>query len=240
MTQSTLHAAMESVRMPENAPLAALALLGTAGVVVAALVAAAVCVAAGRRTLAAWIAGSAAAIVLGYGVAVVGLALGSRERVLPAGARKYFCELDCHTAVSVERVETAKVLGPPGGTLRPAGKFLLARVRTWFDPSTIAPWRGDAPLTPNPRTAWIVDASGHRYPLGPEATRAAARAGFPSEGLDRPLRPGRLSTTTLVFDVPDGAAHPRLFVGDPPGVELLVMGHENTPLHGKILFDLGL
>jgi hypothetical protein len=240
MVQSTLLTTVESVRMPENAHIAALALLGTAGAFMAALVAAAICVAVGRRKLAVWIAGGASAIGIAYAAAVIGLALASRERVLPAGARKYFCELDCHTAVSIEGVETARALSAPRETLRPAGRFLLARVRTWFDPSTIAPWRGDALLTPNPRTAWIVDASGHRYPLAREATRAAARAGFPCEGLDRPLRPGQSSTTTLVFDVPDDAPHPRLFIGDPPGIELLVMGHENTPLHGKTLFDLGL
>ncbi|HYK42609.1 MAG TPA: hypothetical protein VE007_09470 [Thermoanaerobaculia bacterium] len=240
MLQSTLQMAAETARMPENAPLAALALLGTAGAVVGALVAAAVCAAVGRRTLATWIAAGAGALLIAYAGTLGGFAVASSERVLAPGGRKYFCELDCHTAVSVERVDTARVLGPPPEAQRAAGRFLLARVRTWFDPSTIAPWRGDALLTPNPRTAWIVDASGRRYPLSLEATRAAARAGFPSDGLDRPLRPGQSSTTTLVFDLPDGAAHPRLFVGDPPGVELVVIGHENTPLHRKILFDLGL
>jgi hypothetical protein len=117
---------------------------------------------------------------------------------------------------------------------------VLARVRTWFDPSTIAPWRGNAPVTPNPRTAWIVDASGRRYPVSREATRAAALAGLPSEALDRPLRPGESFSTTLVFDVPTNAPHPRLFFGDPPGIERLVLGHENSPFHGKVLFDLGL
>jgi len=226
--------------MPANAPVAVLALLGAAGVVVLALLAAAITVAAGRRTAAAWIAGGAAVVAAGYGGVLLALALASPERTLSAGGKKYFCEMDCHVAVSVEKVETAKAVGAPAAPLSANGRFVLARVRTWFDPSTIAPWRGNALLTPNPRTAWIVDAYGRRYPLSREASRAAALAGFPSEALDRPLRPGESFSTTLVFDVPANAPHPRLFFGDPPGVEILVLGHENSPFHGKVLFDLGL
>ncbi|HEY6147573.1 MAG TPA: hypothetical protein VIZ69_07735 [Thermoanaerobaculia bacterium] len=240
MIQSTLSHAADAVRMPENAPISALALLGAAGIVAAALLAAGVFAAAGRRKPAAWTAAGAGAVVLAYAGMLLGLALASPERVLFMGARKYFCELDCHLAVSVDRVETAKTLGAATEARPARGRFLVARVRTWFDPSTTAPWRGDAPLTPNPRTAWIVDASGRRYPVSPDATRAAALSGLPAEGLDRPLRPGQSSATTLVFDVPANAVHPRLFVGDPPGIERLILGHENSPLHGKVLFDLGL
>jgi hypothetical protein len=240
MLQSTLLFTAEAARMPENALIAAVALLGTAGVVVLTLIAAGIAAAAGRRTAAAGIAGGAGAVVAVYGGTLLALALTSPERVLTAGAKKYFCELDCHLAVSVERVETAKLVGARGAPLPASGRFVLARVHTWFDPSTIAPWRGNAPLTPNPRTAWIVDALGHRYPVSREATRAAAAAGLPSEALDRPLRPGESFSTTLVFDVPASAPHPRLFFGDPPGIERLVLGHENSPFHGKVLFDLGL
>ena len=240
MIQSTLQVAADAVRMPENAPIAALALLGAAGVALLTGIAAAVAVAARRKKAAAWIAGGAGAVVAVYGATLLALSVTSRERVLAAGARKYFCELDCHLAVSVERVDTAQSVGGRPAPRPAAGRFVLTRVRTWFDPSTIAPWRGNASLTPNPRTAWIVDAAGRRYAVSREATRAAAAAGLPSEALDRPLRPGESFSTTLVFDVPATAPHPRLFFGDSPGVECLLLGHENSPFHGKVLFDLGL
>jgi len=238
MIQSTLSNLLDAVHMPENAQISALALLGAAGAFAVSFLAAAITAAAGQRKTATTIAALAAAILVTYGGALLGLAVTSSDRVLAAGGRKYFCELDCHLATSVEGVEIAKSVGAPSARVLAAGRFVMVRVRTWFDPSTIAPWRGDAALTPNPRTAWIVDASGRRYPVSAEATRAATGAGLPSDGLKRALRPGESSETTLVFDLPAEAAKPRLFVGDPPGVESLVLGHENSPFHGKVLFEL--
>jgi hypothetical protein len=238
MFQSTLPGVLEAVHMPENAQISALALLGAAAAFAVSFLAAAITAAAGQTKTATTIAALAAAILVTYGGVLLGLAVTSPDRVLAAGGRKYFCELDCHLATSLERVETAKSVGPSSARLSAAGRFVVVRVRTWFDPSTIAPWRGDAALTPNPRTAWIVDASGRRYPVSAEATRAAAGAGMPSEGLQRALRPGESSETTLVFDLPADATKPKLFVGDEPGVERIVLGHENSPFHGKVLFDL--
>lgn len=238
MIQSTLSNVLEAVVMPENAPIAALALLGAAGAFAVSFLAAAITAAVGQTKTATGIAGLAAAIVVTYGGVLLGLAVTSPDRVLAAGGRKYFCELDCHLATSVEGVESAKSVGPPSARLSAAGRFVMVRVRTWFDPSTIAPWRGNAALTPNPRTVWVVDASGRRYPMSAEAMRAAAGTGLPSDGLERALRPGESSETTLVFDLPADAAKPKLFVGDPPGVENLVLGHENSPFHGKVLFEL--
>lgn len=238
MIQSTLQGLLEAVRMPENAQISALALLGAAGAFAVSFLAAGITAAAGQTKTAIGMASLAAAIAVTYGAVLLGLAVTSPDRVLAGGGRKYFCELDCHLATSVEGVETAKSVGPPSARLSTAGRFVLVRVRTWFDPSTIAPWRGNAALTPNPRTAWVVDASGRRYPLSAEATRAAAAAGLPSDGLQRALRPGESSETTLAFDLPADLAKPKLFVGDPPGVESLVLGHENSPFHGKVLFEL--
>lgn len=45
-------------------------------------------------------------------------------------------------------------------------------------------------------------------------------------------------TTTLVFDLPDDSRRPRLFLGDPPGIERFVIGHENSLFHRKIYFEL--
>lgn len=228
-----LAAAVRDVRVPENAPLVALALLGTAAAIVAMLIAGSALSAFRRRRAAGFLFGGAAALSAAYAAALGGCAVGTRDTILPAGARKYFCELDCHLASSVGDVRRIDASG--GGR---TGRFLAVRLDTWFDPSTIAPFRGDAPLTPNPREAWIVDASGRRYLPAPEGILAAQRLGLPLDPLDRPLRPGERAHSTLVFDVPAAAVRPRLYFGSPPGIERAVVGHETSPGHGRVFFDL--
>jgi hypothetical protein len=60
----------------------------------------------------------------------------------------------------------------------------------------------------------------------------------PQTPLSRVLRPGEAYTTTFVFDLPDGVRRPRLFLGDAPGVEALLIDHENSLFHRKIYFEL--
>ena len=45
---------------------------------------------------------------------LAGAAFFSRERTLRPGEWKYFCEVDCHIAYSVESVRTVKTLEPTG------------------------------------------------------------------------------------------------------------------------------
>ena len=238
MMQSTLPVVPEIALMPEHSVLAALALLGAAGCVVAAAAAAALSFAAGRRRLARQIAAAAAAVPFAYAAALVGFSLASRDRTLPIGARKYFCELDCHLAYSLVGYETAGLEGESAGTdspgqarPRPRVQRVRVRVRTWFDPSTIAPFRGPAPLTPNHRESWIADAAGRRY----DADRSVSAAIKP---FSQALRPGESYETTLTFDLPPDARPRRLFVGDPSPENRWLIGHEESPGHGRIWFAL--
>jgi len=112
-------------------------------------------------------------------------------------------------------------------------------LRTWFDPATIAPFRGDAPLSPGPRTVYLLDDAGRRRAPSPAATAAWEKSHGESTPLGRELRPGQSYTTTLVFDLPADARADRLFVGDPPGgIETVLIGHENSPGHGKTYLAL--
>ncbi|HXN24817.1 MAG TPA: hypothetical protein VOA41_18950 [Candidatus Dormibacteraeota bacterium] len=43
----------------------------------------------------------------------------------------------------------------------------------------------------------------------------------------------------LVFEVPAAVHHPRLLITDQEPVTRLLIGHEASPLHKKIWFDLG-
>src|SRR5262245_58331140 len=201
--------------VPPLAPVAVLAFLGVGGFLAVAVVGGAVALAFRRFRLSKWIFGTGLAVAAGYGVLLLGVALESRERTLRPGEKKYFCEIDCHLAYWIPGSEPA---GPGADAVT---------VTTWFDPSTIAPFRGDSPLSPNPRVVYLVDGSGRRREPSAQATRAWEAKHGPSSPLSRELRPGESYETTFVFEVPDGS-RPRFFLGDPAGVETLLIGHENS------------
>ena len=226
MLQSTLSRAADAF-VPSLAPFVILALLGTAFLLVCAALGAGVAAAARRFRLAKGIGGAGLAVAAGYAALLFGAALLSRERTLAPGEKKYFCEIDCHLAYDV----TAAAAPDPATR--------VVTVRTWFDPSTIASFRGNGPLSPNPRTVWLVDEAGRRYAPSKAATQAWEKThGSSSTPLDRELRPGESYTTTFAFALPADARALRLFIGNTGGPEYLLIGHENSPLHGKIYFAL--
>ena len=205
--------------MPPLAPVVLLAFLGAGFLFVCCAVAAAVALAFRRGRLGRILGAAALSVAVVYATLLVGASLVSSERTLRPGERKYFCEMDCHLAYSV--VGTGE-----------AGGRRTVTVRTWFDPSTIASFRGDAPLTPNPRIVYLVDSAGRRHHPSGEAPPG-------STPLTQTLRPGESYDTTFAFAAPassDGRL--RLFLGDPLGPENLIIQHENSPLHRKIYFEL--
>jgi hypothetical protein len=215
MMQSALALTLD-VRTPPLAPLVVLAFLGAGALVVGSAVGGAIALAARRRGLAKILLAGGLAVVLVYGALLLGVALLSRDRVLKTGEKKYFCEMDCHLAYSV-----VAAASPRQG----ARAFT---VRTWFDPSTIASFRGNSPLSPNARVVFLVDESGRRYEASSEATKSLAKE----------LAPGEAYDTTFVFDVSQTASRLRLFIGDAEGLESLLIAHENSPLQGKVYFEL--
>ncbi len=214
------------VYVPPQSPIVFLLFLGSAAVVLAGAASAGILAALGRRRLARIAAAGALGVAVVYGVLLLGASLLSRERTLRAGERKYFCEMDCHIAYSVESEATSE----SGGR--------IVTVRTWFDPATIASTRGNGPLTPNPLALYLVDESGHRHPPSEAATRTWD-AGHPgSTPLTRELRPGESYTTAFAFESLPETAGGRLFLGVPPGPENLILTHENSPFHAKTYFEL--
>jgi hypothetical protein len=193
-----------------------LGFLGGAASLLLAIVVIVVSIAAGLKTLARATAVVALVEIVLYAAMLVGYSTTSRESVLAAGQEKHFCEIDCHIAYAITEVKRE-------------GSTLAVSLRTRFDQRTIAPWRGDATLTPNPRVIEVTDAAGHvylpRHRDGPELTT--------------PLRPGQSYTTQYSFDVPADARDVRLLVLD-AGVfpERLLIGNENSFLHRKTAFHL--
>jgi hypothetical protein len=222
--------------MPNNAGMAALMFLGT-GMLLGVLGLAFVwMVASGRRALAVK-AVAAGALVAGiYAGALLTSSLISEEKTLAAGNLKYFCEIDCHTAYSVARVQTARTLGEGAAQAAAEGTFFVVTVRTWFDGETISSRRPeDMPLRPNWRVARVVDEAGRQYATSLTGQKALVAHNVP---LTHELRPGESYDSVLVFDLPDDARNPRLLLADWDPVTMLLIGHENSFLHKKIYFQL--
>lgn len=181
-------------------------------------------------------AGAVLTIAAGYLLLLTSVSFASSEKVLPVGGWKYFCEIDCHLAYSLAGVETAASLGPEMQQISARGKFVVVRVKTWFDERTISAHRGNGPLTPNARKVVLADDGERRFAPSAESQAAFARLGNPSTPLTQALRPGESYTTDFVFDVPKDARGLRLLITEDDPETRLVIGHENSLLHKKTYF----
>jgi hypothetical protein len=171
-----------------------------------------------------------------YGITLLGMSWASSERTLAAGEWKHFCELDCHFAVTLEGSSVVDALGTGAARVSATGRFHVVTVRAWFDASTVSSRRpAGAPLYTSPRRVELIDGSGRRWrPL-----QAGQRAlGERADALDRRLSPGESYVARYVFDVPRGATGLRLVVADGSLVSRFLIGHENSPFHAKIGFDV--
>jgi hypothetical protein len=184
-------------------------------------------------------AGTAIAVAACYMLLLCGVSLASHETVLSPGGWKYFCELDCHIAYSVDGVESTRSIGPEIQPVSARGQFVIVHLKIWFDEHTISPRRGDGPLTPNARRVLLLDASGGAFAESPQGEAALARAGSGEPvSFRQPLRPGESISKTLVFDVPKDARGLRLLLTEDDPETRLVIGHENSLLHKKIYLAL--
>jgi hypothetical protein len=175
---------------PHFAPVVVLLFLGTALLMDASFLL--LFYGAARRSsfIAKLSAGGAFAIAFGYLLLLSGVSIASSEKVLSTGGWKYFCEIDCHIAYSLLGAQTTAALGPEMQEIFARGKFVVVRVKTWFDESTISAHRGNGPLTPNPRKVTLVDDTGRSFAPSAESQAAFARLGNTSTPLTEPLRPG--------------------------------------------------
>lgn len=183
-------------------------------------------------------AGAAIAIAAGYLLLLCGVSFASSDKILPPGGWKYFCEIDCHLAYSLEGAETAAALGPELQQISAHGKFVIVRIKTWLDERTISAHRGNGPLTPNRRKIVLVDDTGRIFSPSPEGETAFSRVSSGSTPLTQPLRPGESYTTDYVFDVSKDARGLRLLITENDPETRLVIGHENSLLHKKIYFGI--
>lgn len=175
-----------------------------------------------------------AVLAFGYGVLLLAFSAFSHERTLALGQEKYFCELDCHIAYSVQNVQRMKSIGNATAD----GEFYVVSVRARFDETTIAPWRGDAPLTPNPHDVALVDDRGQTLKPSLAGQQAWDAAHGASASLLQPLRPGESYEATMVFEVPPGVSSARLLVSSEGFPMPVLIGDESSLLHKKTYFAL--
>jgi hypothetical protein len=186
-----------------------------------------------RRKFIAYLAGGAAvAIGAAYACVLLGVGWLSGEKILAPGQWKYFCEADCHIAYSIESVQAEDSTGAAPGAQPPRVLRLAVRLKTWFDPNSIAKFRDNRPLAPDPRRVVLVDSSGNEYLPLPEAVSAS------STPITQPLRPGDSYCTRFLFNVPRDARDLRLLITDMDPASRFIIDHENSPFHGKILLRL--
>jgi hypothetical protein len=183
-----------------------------------------------RRSLVA-----AAALIALYAAAVIASSAFSREKILGLGQEKYFCELDCHVAYSVQNVQRTKQIGSAVAN----GEYYVVTVRSRFDETTTAPWRSrDRTVTPNPLSFTVVDVHGDLTGTSMPGQRAWNAAHLASASLFKPLLPGESTQETFVFDVPPGMEKPRLLASFGVFPTEILVGDENSLLHKKTYFAL--
>jgi hypothetical protein len=213
--------------------LAALCFLGTLGLT-ALLAVATVVLFLSRRAWARYTLLAIFVLLAGYGLLLGFFSWASYDRTAARGDEKFYCGMDCHIAYSVQNVQRMTSIGD----LSAHGEFYVVTVRSHFDERTIAPWRGNSPLNPDPPSLTLVDAGGHSYPVSPAGQQAWDATHPQSHSLGDPLRPGESYETTWVFAVPADVQSVRMFAGWHGFPSYLLIGDEDSLRHGKTYFAL--
>ena len=221
-----------------DAAIAALSLMIVCGLTFIATVALVFSIVQRRSAL----AGAAVIAIVASGAIYLGLLLvfsfRSGDRVLARGEEKYFCEMDCHLAYSILQVRETKILEDAFNRAAAGGTFWLVTIQTRFDEKTVSPTRGNAALNPNPRIVYVLDEHGTRYLPSSEGQLVVDRSQGPGKPMSTPIRPGETYNTTVVFDLPVDVKNATLLIQDDHPLTGLIIGHENSPFHKKIRFQL--
>ncbi|HTP68370.1 MAG TPA: hypothetical protein VMJ35_05655 [Dongiaceae bacterium] len=227
-----------SVYTPHFAPIVFLVFVGTAALLLLCVFV--VVIGALQKSRPTVVGASAAGftILLGYTTVLFSISAFSRDVEITRGAWKYFCEIDCHIAYSVGELQVVDNAGREFQPITASGRFAIVQLKSWFDPMTISPRRGNGPLTPNAREIRLLDVRGRRFEPSAKGQIVLAAMGLHSTPLQESLRPGDTYVSYLVFEVPRDAAGLKLLVTSAGEEGLLLWDDERSPLHGKAYFDL--
>ena len=227
-----------SVYTPHFAPIAVLAFLGTVVLLILCIFVAFIGVLRKSRTAVIGAIAAGLTIMVGYASILFALSLFSRDVEIAQGAWKYFCEIDCHIAYTVGGLRFQQNVDPELQPSSANGRFAIVQLRTWFDPTTISPHRGNGPLTPNERTITLLDDHGRRFAPFSKSESVLAAAGLHSTPLREALRPGESYVSYVVFEVPADAKGLKLLLTSSDKGDFLIWGDEHSPLHRQAYFAL--
>src|SRR5207244_1020673 len=115
------------------APIGALALLGTAFILVVAAVVLVQSLIMRKRVRARLVVAAILLIGGGYLAAMLIFSIASHDKVLARGEEKHFCEIDCHLAYSIINTLQTKRIGEAPKPTRPHRLFTVFTIRTPFD-----------------------------------------------------------------------------------------------------------
>ena len=223
---------------PHLAPVVVLAFLGTAGLLALCVAVALIGALRKSRSVAVGAIGAGTIILIGYATILFGLSFVSHDTEIAQGAWKYFCEIDCHIAYAIGGMQLSKSAGPEVQPISANGRFAIVQLRTWFDPSTISPRRGNGPLMPNSRAIMLLDDRGHGYAPSEKSESVLVTAKLSSTPLRTALRPGESYLSYVVFEVPNDTKGLKLLLTSSDEEGFLIWGDENSPWHGKAYFSL--
>ena len=227
-----------STYTPHLAPVVVLAFLGTAGLLVLCVAVALISALRKSRSVAVGAIGAGTIVLIGYASILFGLSLVSRDTEIAQGAWKYFCEIDCHIAYAIGGMQLSKSVGPEMQPISTNGRFAIVQVKTWFDPTTISPNRGNGQLTPNDRAIALLDNRGRWFVPSAKGESVLTAAKLHSTPLRTALRPGESYVSYIVFEIPSDAKNLRLLLTSADEEDVLIWGDENSPWHGKSYFSL--
>ena len=221
------------------APIGVLAFLGTGLLILVAVLMLVGSLVARKFRLAKFVSVAMLVIAGSYVGVMLAFSLAGREKVLARGEEKHFCEIDCHLAYSIANVRQTKTLGTSPNQLTAQGVYTVVTLKTRFDETTIAPWRGNGLLYPNSRVLTLVDERGNKHAPANAALPVLAASQTSGTPLTAPLRPGESYTTEVVFDLPADVKSATLLINESDFVTHFIIGHENSFWHGQTRFQLG-
>lgn len=221
------------------APVGVLAFLGTGLIILVAALTLVGSLVARKFRFGKFVLIAVLAIAGVYVGTMLAFSLAGREKVLALGEEKHFCEIDCHLAYSIANVRQTKTLGTLPNQSTAQGVYTIVTIKTRFDETTIAPWRGNGWLYPNSRVLTLTDERGNKHAPADVASLTVDATQASSTPLTAPLRPGESYTTDVVFDLPAEVKSATLLINEGDFVTHFIIGHENSPLHGKTRFQLG-
>jgi hypothetical protein len=221
------------------APVGVLAFMGTGLLMLVAALALVGSLVARKFRVAKFVSVAMMVIAGIYLGALLAFSLTGREKALARNEEKHFCEIDCHLAYSIANVRQTKTLGIAPNQSAAQGVYTIVTIKTRFDETTIASWRGNGLLYPNSRVLTLTDERGTQHAPANAALLALDATQASSTPLTAPLRPGESYTTDVVFDLPADVKSATLLINEGDFVTHFIIGHENSFWHGKTRFQLG-